>query len=98
MKVTELKALLQRKPMIKLVEYKINGIDTAHKYLNLQRRVCETDSVGFAVAAPRVPGVLDVVSYCNWPKAKELSGNFTRVTLTSECITLTYEVSLYAGK
>lgn len=94
MRVTELKALLQRKPMIKLVEYKVNGIDTPHKYLNLQRRVCETNSIGFSVSELRI----DAPSYCNWPKAKELSGNFTRFTLTSECITLTYEASLYAGK
>lgn len=88
MKVTELKELLKKsRPKLKLVEYKVNDTAAGHRYLGVERQATHINSVGFGLL-----GGTDAISYCDWPKASELSGNSTRFTIKSEIFTLTYEV------
>lgn len=62
-----LKRHLATKPNVTLVRWQVLGRDTQHKNIGVSRKVEEVDSVGFGLG-----GENGNISYCEWPKARDL--------------------------
>ena len=74
--VADLKRTVVVGALLQLVEYRVSGVDRAHKYMGVPREVTQSNSVGFACkpVADAPWGELfpnPEQSHCDWPKKAE---------------------------